>query len=228
MRLACLFSGGKDSTYAIYDSINQGHEIKCLVTLIPPSSESFLFHYPNVKLTPLVADAMRIPHLMFVVTGVDMDTELEALEVLLRRAKIEYGVEGIVHGGISSEFQKSRFSSSCSRCDLHVISPVWRRPAVRYMRDLISNGFKVLITSVSAMGLDKCWLGKTIDEDVLEQLMRISERNGFNLNFEGGEAETIVLDSPLHKDKLDIVRSKVRWDGQRGMFEILEVALVSK
>jgi diphthine-ammonia ligase len=228
MRLACLFSGGKDSTYAIYASINQGHEIKCLLTLIPSSSESFLFHYPNVRLTPLVADAMRIPHLVLVINGVDIDTELEALEVLLRRAKVEYGIEGIVHGGISSKFQKSRFSTSCSRCDLHVISPIWRRPAIRYMRDLLSNGFKVLITSVSAMGLDKCWLGKIIDKVVLEKLILISARNGFNVNFEGGEAETIVLDSPLHKDKIEIVRSTVRWDGQRGMFEILEVALVSK
>lgn len=228
MRLACLFSGGKDSMYAIYDSIKYGHEIKCLLTLFPPSNESFLFHYPNVGITPFIANAMRIPHLISAVKAVDMHLELEALEGLIKRAKAEYDVDGIVHGGISSRFQNSHFGSCCSRCDLRVVNPLWGRPAVKYMRELISKGFKILITSVSAMGLNKYWLGKIIDGNTLEELINLSDRNGFNLNFEGGEAETLVLDSPVHKDTVDIIKSQVQWDGQRGIFEILEVVLTSK
>jgi uncharacterized protein (TIGR00290 family) len=96
------------------------------------------------------------------------------------------------------------------------------------MLELISKGFKTLITSVSTMGLDRYWLGKIIDETELEQLIELSNRNHFNLNFEGGEAETLVLDSPIHYEMIDIIESEIQWDGQRGIFKITSVGLKSK
>jgi len=48
------------------------------------------------------------------------------------------------------------------------------------------------------------------------------------LNFEGGEAETLVLDSPIHHDIIDIMESQIQWDGQRGFFKINRVGLKSK
>jgi uncharacterized protein (TIGR00290 family) len=85
-----------------------------------------------------------------------------------------------------------------------------------------------MIVGVSAMGLDKEWLGRIIDKEALVRLAQLSKKHGFNLTFEGGEAETLVLDCPLYSKKLKITRSRTRWDGQRGMFEILEAELVQK
>jgi uncharacterized protein (TIGR00290 family) len=78
------------------------------------------------------------------------------------------------------------------------------------------------------MGLEKEWLGRRIDKDSLTKLAALSKKYGFNLTFEGGEAETLVIDCPLFRKKLEIKRAKTHWDGQRGIFEILEVALVEK
>jgi diphthine-ammonia ligase len=228
MKLGCLFSGGKDSTYAIYESIRHGHEICCLMTLFPPSNESLLFHFPNICITPLVAKAIGLPQLVSSVNGTDLRCELSALEGLINQAKVRYHIDGIVHGGISSNFQNSYFSKCCVKNGLRVISPLWGKPANKFMRELISNGFKTLITSVSAMGLDRYWLGRTIGEDELERLIELSDRNRFNLNFEGGEAETLVLDSPIHHYVVDVVKSEVQWDGQRGIFKITNVLLKSK
>ena len=50
MKLGSLFSGGKDSTYAIYLAKQQGHEIACLLTITPKSDESHLLHYPKYDL----------------------------------------------------------------------------------------------------------------------------------------------------------------------------------
>jgi diphthine-ammonia ligase len=228
MRLGCLFSGGKDSTYAIYESMKHGHQISCLLTLFPPSNESLLFHFPNVSITPYVAKALKLPLLVSPVNGTALQCELEALEGLINQARIEYHIDGIVHGGISSRFQNSNFSDCCSKYGLDVISPLWGKPAIKFMRELISNGFRTIITSVSTMGLDQSWLGKIIDERVLEKLIDLSNRNHFDLNFEGGEAETLVLDSPVHHDIVDVVESEIHWDGQRGIFEIISVELKSK
>ena len=228
MRLGCLFSGGKDSTYAIYESIRQGHEISCLLTLFPPSNESLLFHFPNVAITPLLAKAIRLPHLVSSVKGTEIKCELEALEGLINQARILYRIDGIVHGGISSRFQHSNFSRCCSNYGLRVVSPLWGRPAVKLMRELIKNGFKTLITSVSTMGLDRYWLGKIIDEKEVERLIELSDHNRFNLNFEGGEAETLVLDSPIHHEIVDVMESEIQWDGQRGIYKITSVGLKAK
>lgn len=228
MRLGCLFSGGKDSTYAIYESIKHGHEISCLLTLFPPSNESLLFHFPNVCITPLVAKAIRLPHLASSVKGTDLQCELKAIEGLISQARAQYHIDGIVHGGISSRFQNSNFSNCCSKYGLRVVSPLWGKPAIKFMRELVSNGFKTLITSVSTMGLDRDWLGKIIDDKQLERLIELSDRNHFNLNFEGGEAETLVLDSPIHHEKVDVLESEIQWDGQRGIFKITSVGLKSK
>lgn len=228
MKLGCLFSGGKDSTYAIYESIRNGHEICCLLTLFPPSNESLLFHFPNICVTPLVAKAIGLPHLVSSVNGTDLQCELSALEGLINQARVRYHIDGIVHGGISSKFQNSYFSKYCVKNGLCVVSPLWGRPASKFMRELISNGFKTLITSVSAMGLDRYWLGRIIGEEELEHLIELSDRNCFNLNFEGGEAETLVLDSPIHHSIVNIVKSEVQWDGQRGIFKITNVRLKPK
>lgn len=228
MKLGCLFSGGKDSTYAIYESKRQGHEISCLLTLFPPNNESLLFHFPNVAITPLLAKAIRLPHLVSSVKGTEIKCELGALEELINQARNLYHIDGIVHGGISSRFQHSNFSICCSKYGLRVVSPLWGRPAVKFMRELIKNGFKTLITSVSTMGLDRHWLGKIIDEKDVERLIELSDNNQFNLDFEGGEAETLVLDSPIHHEIVDVMESETQWDGQRGIYMITSAGLKSK
>ena len=79
------------------------------------------------------------------------------------------------------------------------------------------------------MGLDNKWLGREIDKESITKLVSISKKCGLNLTFEGGEAETLVIDCPLYlKKKLQISAATTHWDGQRGIFEILDVALVEK
>ena len=64
MKLACLFSGGKDSTYAIHLAKQQGHDVVCLLSVFPKSEESHLLHHPNLKWTKLQSISMKIPQLI--------------------------------------------------------------------------------------------------------------------------------------------------------------------
>ncbi len=96
------------------------------------------------------------------------------------------------------------------------------------MSELVDRGFRVIVVGVSAMGLGKEWLGSEIDKGAVAKLALLSRKYGFNLTFEGGEAETLVTDCPLFRKKLQIKKANAHWDGQRGIFEILEVALVGK
>ena len=225
MNLAALFSGGKDSTYSIYKAKEQGHKILCLITIHPLSDESKLLHYPNIEITKLQSKSMDIPQLFFKSDSDDTTIEENLLERVLTKAKSQYHIDGLLHGGILSEFQKKIFEKICSQLDLKIISPVWHIEPKKYMNELIDSGFQFIISSVSSGGLDESWLGKEITHDDLQKLERLSTKFGFNVNFEGGEAETLVIDCPLFSHPLKIINSRKSWDGIRGRFEILDAEL---
>ncbi len=225
MKLAALYSGGKDSTFAIYKARLDGHTISCLVTIFPRSDESHLLHYHNIDITALQAKAMRIPQL---VASADSDrTELEVnkLEKLLQKAKTEFGIEGVLHGGIRSEYQRKNFETVCKNLDLKIISPLWHINQLEYLHQLIQSKFRFIVVSVSAEGLDDSWLGKEITLSDLSKLEKLSSKFGFNISFEGGEAETFVTSCPLFSGTIKIIKSKKIWDGYRGRFEITEAVL---
>lgn len=225
MKLAALFSGGKDSTYSVFLAQKQGHKIECLVSIFPKSEESHLLHHPNLLWTKLQSESMKIPLLTTESQSDRTDEELDLLEKILNKAKNEYHIEGVVHGGIKSNFQKNKFEMICRKLNLESISPIWNSDPKTYMNDLISSKFIFIITSVTSAGLDEVWLGKKIDKKELLQLETLSEKYEFNLNFEGGEAETFVIDCPLFYQPIKIVQGKKFWDGYRGRFEILDARL---
>ena len=225
MKLASLFSGGKDSAYAIYVAKKQGHEVKCLLSIFPKSDESYLLHYPNMKWTKLQSQSMNIPQLTIASTSDETDNELILVENLLQNAKEQFQIEGLVHGGIQSKFQKDKFENICSKLNLKVITPLWNTDPEHYMNELVDSKFDFIMTTVSSDGLDDFWLGKTISKSDIVSLKHLSEKFGFNLNFEGGEAETFVINCPLFTNSIKINQSEKKWDGYRGRFEIVDARL---
>ena len=225
MKLAALFSGGKDSTFAIYKAKSEGHDMKCLITIFPLSDESKFLHYPNINMTILQAKSMKLPHLLSRTRLDNIEIELTELELLLTQAKKDFEIEGIVHGGILSEFQKNHFENTCKKLNLKIISPLWKINQEEYMEKLIESKFKFIITSVSSEGLDDSWLGREITRKDVVNLEKLSSKHGFNISFEGGEAESLVLNCPLFSAPLKIIKSNKIWDGYRGRFEITEAML---
>jgi len=227
VRVAALFSGGKDSTFSIYRAKEMGHDVECLICMNPSADDSLFFHYPNIWITELQAKCMQIPSFQFFIEKRSMKSELEGLENAIKEVKALQNIQAIVHGAISSEFQEHVFNRICRNNGIVPIAPLWKAQSLEYMRDLVMK-FEIKIVSISAMGLEPSWLGKTLDKISVDVLHTLSKKNGFNLNFEGGEAETLVLDCPLFQKRLEVRNANVIWDGQRGIFEILEVALIQK
>lgn len=227
MKLASFFSGGKDSTYSIFVAKNQGHSINCLLTIIPNSEQSLLFHHPNILWTKLQSQSMQIPQLVSTTNSENIKDEADTLEQLLLQAKDNFGIDGLVHGGISSKFQRSWFDDVCKRCNIKVFSPLWDLDTKTYMNKLLEDNFQYVIVGVSSGGLDESWLGRTITKNNIKILEKLSTKHGFNLNFEGGEAETFVTDCPLFSQPIIISKKESFWDGYRGRFEIIDARLSS-
>jgi len=186
---------------------------------------STTFFYYRINKTAI--KTLEIPQIISTLDSDELKEEMNVLEMLLEKAKQDFQIEGLVHGGISSEFQKKCFEKICEKIDLKIIAPLWKINAKEYMNDLIDSNFKFILTSVSSDGLDETWLGKIITTNDVSQLNKLSDKYGFNLNFEGGEAETFVIDCPLYSYPIIINKSKTTWDGYRGMFEIEAASLDS-
>jgi ABC transporter with metal-binding/Fe-S-binding domain ATP-binding protein len=224
LRVCALFSGGKDSTYALWCAIQQGWEMACLLNIRPKSAASWMFHHPAVEWTNLQAEAMGLPLEVAEVTG-EKDREIAELEKILHGLRKKHELDGVVSGALESEYQRTKIDLVCDGASLRSFTPLWRKGPRRVIAEEVASGFEIVVTSCSAMGLTEAWLGKRLDQSALEQLDRIAMKTGINVAFEGGEAETFVLDGPLFKRRVRIVRDERIWSGDAGQLKILEAKL---
>jgi ABC transporter with metal-binding/Fe-S-binding domain ATP-binding protein len=193
MRLACLFSGGKDSTYAAHLMEQAGHEVVCLVTVVPEDPHSWVFHTLNLEHLPEMARAMG-KDLIAVPSSGEEGADLEALSSALSGLN----VDGVVTGAIASDYQWDRINGVCDKLGLKVFSPLWRKDQLTLLNDMLQAGMKVMIVGVYSDGLGQEWLGRTLDRGAVDQLSSLAVKRGMNVSGEGGEYETLVLDSPMH------------------------------
>ncbi|MBB5253363.1 diphthine--ammonia ligase [Sulfurisphaera ohwakuensis] len=202
MKICTLFSGGKDSTYSLHWAMFKGFEILCLITLLPKKEYSWMFQVPNVELTKYQAEVLGIPLLQIPTSG-EKDKELEDLKIAFKKAK-ELGARGIVTGALLSDYQRLNINIIAEEVGLKTYSPLWRKKQDEYLRELIEEGFKFIITSATAYGFPFELLGKIITEKDVEIIIERARKFGFNPAFEGGEAETFVVYAPLFKRELKI------------------------
>jgi uncharacterized protein (TIGR00290 family) len=81
---------------------------------------------------------------------------------------------------------------------------------------------------VSALGLDESFLGRVIDEEILERLKDLNKKYGVHLAGEGGEYETFVVDSPIFKKKIVIEKSRKKIENLNGILMIDSIELKDK
>ena len=225
MRLAALFSGGKDSTYAIHLAEKLGYKVSILLTVEPASDESYYFHYPNIWITRLQAEAME-KNLLTAPAGASKDEELQALITLIDRVSGE--IDGILSGVVKSGLQYRLFKKICEERGLKLVTPLWNQDPFKLLRQMIGEGFKIMIVGVAAEGLGKELLGKTLDDKLMEFLEERSKRYGISPIGEGGEFETLVLDAPIFKKRIEILDYEIRWSGYDGFIKIKDAKLVKK
>lgn len=220
-----LYSGGKDSTMALYKAMEEDN-VKYLVSMVSDNPYSYMFHVPNIKWARLSSKAIGIPLLEGSTTGIK-EEELKDLKRLLKVLR-ERGVKVLYSGAIASSYQRSRVDKLCQEVGLTSKTPLWHVDPMKYMMEILDLGFKVIITAVAAEGLDSSWLGRQIDHGMLTRLKDLNRKYGVHLAFEGGEAETFVLDGPIFKKRIKILEAEKRWFQDSGVLEIKDAILVDK
>lgn len=204
MKAGVLFSGGKDSTYAAYLAQKNGIELTCLISLYSENDASYMFHTPSISKVQKQAEAMQIPLIIQHTKG-EKEEELIDLQKAIEDAKNKYGIGSIITGAVESAYQASRVQRICDSLNLDCFNPLWQKNQFELLQDILQNSFEVVITGIFCYPLDHTWLGKTIDNQFIEDVTTLHERYKINPAGEGGEFETFVLNCPLFKTPLQII-----------------------
>ncbi|MFC6726538.1 hypothetical protein ACFQE1_19655, partial [Halobium palmae] len=121
-----LFSGGKDSSWALYCALDGGLNVTRLLT-VHPQGDSYMYHVPQTRLARLAAESVGIELVEVepddfeaestVDSGAQGDAELEPLEAALRdlRSAPDVDLAGVTAGAVESEYQTSRIEGMCDR-----------------------------------------------------------------------------------------------------------------
>jgi len=219
LRMCALFTGGKDSTFALHMAVISGHSIECLAAVKPLDKDSMLYHTPAIEHLRIYEKAYEVPLYLQEGSG----DEIYDLELLLEAVKRDFNAEAVSIGAIDSDFQYIRFSRILRKLGMKAYTPLWRRDQISYMRSLPRLGFRYAIIKISAYGLPLRLLGREIDEKATEEIIKLSRKYGFNPAFEGGEAETMVLDAPLMKCRLSLSGNIIKLSEFEGYYSIYNI-----
>jgi ABC transporter with metal-binding/Fe-S-binding domain ATP-binding protein len=228
-----LFSGGKDSSWALYRALEAGLNVTRLLT-VHPEGDSYMYHTPATRLTALVAESVGIDLIEVEPGALDAedtrdsgaqgDAELEPLEAALRELQDEMDLAGVTAGAVESEFQTNRIQAMCDRLGIDLFAPLWQEDPRELADAMLDAGFEITIVQVAAHGLDESWLGRTLDHEALAELEELNAEYGVHLLGEGGEFETLVTDAPHMSRRVELEYDTV-WEGTRGYLEITDARL---
>ena len=222
MKVAVLFSGGKDSNYAMYLA-SKYHEISCLINLKSKNQNSYMFQSAGSNLLELQAESLNIPLLQHPTKG-EKEEELKDLKKAIKKAKDKYKIKGLVTGAIKSAYQSSRIQKICLELSIECFNPLWQINEKNFLEELIKDKFETILVGIFAYPLDKSYLGKTLNKQLLAKLQTLSPIP--SIIGEGGEYESFVINSPMFKKRLNITKSEKIMDGENsGVLEIKEVNL---
>ncbi len=213
MRVAVLFSGGKDSVMTAFWAMMHGFDVT-LVTVRPPDY-SMMFHHPNIRWTKMQAEAMGLKQVFVGVTEKNWQAKLTAA---FKRLK----AEGIATGAVESEYQRRRIDAIGEKLHIPTYAPLWHKGLESGLMDELLGNFEIYVTAVSAEGLGPEFLGEP-----LAKLVKAKKPN-IHPFLEGGEGETFVADAPFFKKRIKIRKWKKTWDGVRGVAEIQSASLAKR
>lgn len=245
MKFLALISGGKDSFFNIHHCLSRGHELVALGNLYPAAKDgdeidSFMFQTVGHEVIDYYGECLDVPIYRQEIKGksknqeleykITEEDEIEDLFKLISTIKHHHPqVEGVSCGAILSHYQRNRVEDVCERLGLTPLAYLWQRSQPELMQEMILNGLDARLIKVAAIGLTSKDLGKSI-ADVYPYLLKLNLMYDVHVCGEGGEFETIVLDSPIFKrKKLQIVDSEtITLSNDDVCYMKLKVELVDK
>ena len=209
MKVVCAWSGGKDSCFACYKALQEGHEIvNLLIMMSDPSISNF--HMIRSDMLDAQSQATGIPIVKWTTTP---DTYEQEFKKALLEMKAK-GAEGIVTGDVFDValHEAGWLDRICKEAGLNPVRPLWHHDTQQIVEEFMNAGFKATVVRIITNLVSMEWLGREINKKFLDDLLKLGTVDPCG---EHGEFHTFVTDGPLFKkQRIEILESeKVKLNG---------------
>lgn len=220
MKFIGLISGGKDSIYTICKLIESGHTLQALLYIKSTTDTIDSFMYQTVgkeiiKYFKYCLDVQLYIHKTKCrAVNINLEyseTENDEVEDLFNGLKFvltQVDFDAVSSGAIASIYQKNRVENVCKRLNLISLAPLFRRNQKELLDEMIDYGMDARIIKVAGGDLSK----EAINRDLkyIKKFYESSKFSDVNYCGEGGEYETIVVDCPVFKKKIEILKYEIK------------------
>jgi uncharacterized protein (TIGR00290 family) len=184
---------------AYYKALRQGHQIHYLLNFISRESKRGCFHGIEARLLKLQAELIGVP-LIQKETTADMKKYEEEFKEAVSAIP---GVGAMVFGDIYLDEHKEWVERVCRDVGVRALEPLWNASPSRLIEEFVDAGFKAIVVSAQADKFGKDFVGREVDKSLLKELV---SRNICPCG-ENGEFHTLVVDGPIFKRRIEIVKS---------------------
>ena len=215
MKAVCLWSGGKDSCFACYKAVSEGHKIISLMNFTQPDGELSLSHGLPANIIKDQASLAGIPILQ---KGMPWGSYEKEFKALINDWKKEKDMEGLVFGDIYLQEHKDWIDRVCREAEIETIFPLWKLDTKKIIFDFIDSGFEAIVVCVKHDILGNEWLGRKIDRNFIKELLKFNPR--IDPCGEAGEFHSLVISGPSFNGRLTITSSQIEDHEGRGFLNI--------
>jgi diphthine-ammonia ligase len=199
---------------ALYTALREGLKVDYLM-FIKIGGKA---HLANKWLMKLISETVGIPA---VTTGGRVP------EIRKKLKQLNAGT--FVSGVMTTPEHMDYYREICDPIHVKHYAPLWGKNPLSALAEMKQIGFRMLVIEVDvSMGANRDWLGKEIDDGILQELERLKTDRSINPIGEFGEYHTFVVDCPLYKKRINVTKSKTVWKKAKGYFEIKKAELQPK
>ena len=197
-KVIMAWSGGKDSTLALYEILkNENYEVAGLLTTVTSDYDRISMHGVRRTLLEMQAESLGLALEKVFITATTTNEQYEAaMRAVLTKYK-NAGVSCVVFGDIFLEDLKRYRENNLAKIGMKGLFPLWKRDTTELAHNFIDLGFKTIITCVDTNFLDKIFVGRTFDRKFLSGLPANIDPCG-----ENGEFHSFVYDGPIFKKRI--------------------------
>lgn len=200
------YSGGKDSSLALYQAMQEGEAIG-IIAMMEEEGKRSRAHGLSPALLQAQADAIGVP----LYTGCASWEGYEEVFVnLLKKAK-EDGAQVLVTGDIDVPEHECWHERVTGLVDLGLGMPLWGMDHLEVVEKFIEAGFITKIVTVNLnKGMKEEDLGRILTKEYVQEL----KERGIDPCGEAGEFHTTVIDGPLFKHPVPVKDGEITRRGE--------------
>ena len=199
------WSGGKDSALALYEiQKRDDQEVVALLTTLTEDDDRISMHGVRSILLEHQANSLGLPIEKVYLSKNASNEECEAKMREVLQKYLSAGISSVVFGDIFLEDLRKYREDNLSKIGMKAIFPIWKRDTVELARGFIDLGFKAVITCIDSNFLDKTFVGRLFDRQLLSELPANVDPCG-----ENGEFHSFVYDGPIFQKKVLYTKGEV-------------------